>query len=150
MVFEHDFVKFPELTNRQLQEHIVSPHPQITEDIFVKVVKVIDGDTIRVEWDKRDFDFPVRFLGINAPEMNEGGKDAREYLKGVIEGEEVLLKIDKTQRVGKYGRLLAKIISLGMDMGDTMIRIGLATSFETRNEGKIPDLNKTLRLGQWF
>ena len=32
-------------------------------------------------WDKRDFDFPVRFLGINAPEMNEGGGEAREYLK---------------------------------------------------------------------
>jgi len=146
----HDFIKFPELTNNQLQQHIVSPHPQITMDIFVKVVKVVDGDTIRVEWDERDFDFPVRFLGINAPEMNEGGEDAKEYLRNVIEGEEVLLKIDPKQRVGKYGRLLAKIISLGMDMGDAMMRIGLATSFEGRNEGKIPDLNKTLRMEQWF
>ncbi len=146
----HDFKRFPELTNRQLQEHIVSPHPQITEDIFVKVIKVIDGDTIRVEWDERDFDFPVRFLGINAPEMNEGGGDAREYLKNVILNEEVLLKIDKRQRVGKYGRLLAKIISLGMDMGDAMMRLGLATSFENRDEGKIPDLNKELRLEQWL
>ena len=150
MAFEHDFIRFPELTNRQLQEHVVSPHPQITEDIFVKVIKVIDGDTIRVEWDRRDFDFPVRFLGINAPEMNEGGEDARDYLKGVIEGEEVMLKIDKNQRVGKYGRLLARIISLGMDMGETMIRIGLATSFKNRNEGKVPSLDKTLRLGQWL
>lgn len=146
----HDFVRFPELTNRQLQEHIASPHPQITEDIIVKVVKVVDGDTIRVEWDERDFDFPVRLLGIDAPEMNEGGEEAREYLKGVIEGEEVMLKIDKTQRVGKYGRLLAKVISLGMDMGEAMIRIGLATSFENRDEGKIPDINKTLRMEQWL
>ena len=146
----HDFVRFPELTNRQLQEHIVSPHPQITEDIRVEVVKVIDGDTIRVRWERRDFDFPVRFLDINTKEMNEGGEEAREYLKGVIEGEEVELKIDKNQRVGKYGRLLAKIISLGMDMGDTMIRLGYATSFENRNEGKIPDLNKELRMEQWL
>ncbi len=146
----HDFIKFPELTNSQIQEHIVSPHPQITEDIFVKVVKVIDGDTIRVEWDKRDFDFPVRFLGINAPEMNEGGKDAKEYLENVIFGEEVKLQIDPKQRVGKYGRLLAKIISLGMDVGVMMIMLGLATSFKGRNEGKIPDLNKTLRAEQWF
>ena len=146
----HDFIKFPELTNRQLQEHIISPHPQITEDIFVKVVKVVDGDTIRVEWDERDFDFPVRFLGINAPELNEGGAEAKRYLKGVVEGEEVLLKIDKNQRVGKYGRLLARIISLGMDMGDAMMRLGYATSFQNRNEGKIPDLNKTLRMEQWL
>lgn len=146
----HDFINFPELTNRQIQEHVVSPHPQITEDIFVDVVKVIDGDTITVRWEKRDFDFPVRFLGTNAPEMNEGGEDARDYLKGVILDEEVLLRIDKKQRVGKYGRLLAKVISLGMDVGDMMIRLGHATTFEGRDEGKIPDLNKTLRIEQWF
>ena len=146
----HDFIKFPELTNREIQEHVISPHPQITEDIMVEVVKVIDGDTIRVKWEKRDFDFPVRFLGIDAPEMNEGGEEAREYLKGVIEGEEVELKIDPNQRVGKYGRLLAKIISLGMDMGETMIKIGLVKDFDSRNEGKIPELNKSLRIEQWL
>ena len=145
-----DFIRFPELTNRQLSEHVISPHAQITEDIRVEVIKVIDGDTITVRWEKRDFDFPVRFLGIDAPEMNEGGGEARDYLKGVIEGEEVLLRINKNQRVGKYGRLLAKIISLGMDMGDAMMRIGLVTSFEGRNESKIPNLNKELRLEQWF
>jgi len=146
----HDFIRFPELTNRQLQEHIISPFPQITEDIFVKVIKVVDGDTIRVEWDERDFDFPVRFLGINAPEMSEGGEDSKEYLKNIIEGEEVMLRIDKYQRVGKYGRLLARIISLGMDMGAVMMRLGYATSFENRDEGKIPDLNKATRMEQWL
>lgn len=146
----HDFIRFPELTNRQIEEHIISPHPQITEDIFVKVVKVVDGDTIRVEWDERDFDFPVRFLGINAPEMNEGGEEARRYLENVILDEEVKLQINPKQRVGKYGRLLAKIISLGMDMGNAMMRIGLATSFDARDKGKIPDTNKTLRIEQWF
>ena len=146
----HDFIKFPELTNSQLQEHIVSPFPQITDDIRVEVIKVIDGDTIKVRWEMRDFDFPVRFLDINAPEMSEGGEEAREYLEGVIEGEEVELKIDPNQRVGKYGRLLAKIISLGMDMGETMIRIGLATTFKGRNEGQIPNLNKTTRIKQWL
>ena len=144
-----DFIRFPELTNRQIEEHVVSPHPQITENIMVKVVKVIDGDTIRVEWDKRDFDFPVRFLGINAPEMNEGGQEAKDYLEGVILNQEVELQIDKKQRVGKYGRLLAKIISLGMDVGFMMMVIGLATSFEGRNQSEIPDINKTLRMEQW-
>lgn len=146
----HDFKKYPELTNRQLQEHIQSPHPQITEDIIVEVVKVVDGDTIRVKWSERNFDFPVRFLGINAPEMNEGGEEAKEYLKNSIEGEEVELIIDQNQRVGKYGRLLARVISTGLDMGSTMIRLGYATNFENRNEGKIPDNNKILRMEQWF
>lgn len=146
----HDFARFPELTNREIEEHTISPHPQITEDIWVDVIKVIDGDTIRVRWEKRDFDFPVRFLGTNSPEMNEGGEEARDYLKGVILNEKVLLKIDKDQRVGKYGRLLAKVISLGMDVGNMMIRLGHATTFEARDEGKVPDLNKTLRVEQWL
>ena len=145
----HDFKSYPELTNKQLQEHIVSPHPQITEDIFVDVVKVIDGDTISVKWDMRDFDFPVRFLNINAPEMSEGGEIAKEYLKGVLEGEEVQLRINKNNRVGKYGRLLATIISLGMDMGEAMIRLGYCKEFTSKDEGKLPDINKTLRSEQW-
>lgn len=146
----HDFKKYPELTNQEIEEHMYSPHPQITEDIWVDVVKVIDGDTIRVVWEKRDFDFPVRFLGIDAPEMNEGGFEAREYLKGVIEGEEVLLKIDQDQRVGKYGRLLAKVISLGMDVGEMMMRLGYAKDFDARDEGKLKNLNKELRMEQWL
>ena len=145
-----DFIRFPELTNRQIEEHIVSPHPQITENIMVKVIKVIDGDTIRVEWSERAFDFPVRFLGIDAPELSEGGKETKEYLEGVILNQEVELAIDPKQRVGKYGRLLARVISLGMDVGNMMIIIGLATTFEGRNESKIPELNKVLRLNQWF
>ena len=147
---EHDFVRYPELTNTQLKEHIVSPFPQITENIMVEVIKVIDGDTIKVRWEMRDFDFPVRFLDINAKEMSEGGEEAKEYLIGVVEGEEVELRIDPNQRVGKYGRLLARIISLGMDVGEMMKNIGLATSFENRNEGKIPDINKSLRMEQWL
>jgi len=147
---DHDFVRYPELTNTQLQEHIVSPFPQITADIRVEVIKVIDGDTIKVRWEQRDFDFPVRFLNINAKEMSEGGEEAKDYLKGVIEGEEVELKIDPNQRVGKYGRLLARIISLGMDVGEMMKRLGYATSFENRDEGKIPDINKSLRMEQWL
>jgi len=146
----HDFKKFPELTNSQLQQHMVSPHHQITENIFVDVIKVIDGDTIRVHWEKRDFNFPVRFLGTNAPEMSEGGQESKEYLEGVILDEEIELIIDKKQRVGKYGRLLAKIKSLGMDVGNMMIRLGYATTFEGRNQNKIPDLNKSLRMEQWL
>lgn len=146
----HDFNKYPELTNTEIDNHVVSPHAQITEDIYVDVVKVVDGDTIRVKWEHRDFDFPVRFLGIDAPEMNAGGQEAKDYLISVIAGEEVLLQIDKYQRVGKYGRLLANIISLGMDVGQMMMRLGYATSFDGRDQGKIPDINKTLRMNQWF
>ena len=48
----HDFKNFPELTNRQMQVYYFeSPHKQVTEDFRGRVIKVTDGDTIRVEWE---------------------------------------------------------------------------------------------------
>ena len=148
---DHEYKKIPELTNKQINEFgFQSPHKQITEDFDATVIKVIDGDTIRLRTDFRDFDFPLRMLNIDAPEMSEGGGEAREWLKGVIDGEEVQIKIDRFQRVGKYGRLLGRVISLGMDMGEAQIRLGLVVQFGQKKESEPADLNKTLRLEQWF
>lgn len=146
----HDFKAFPELTNRQLEEYMQSPHKQITEDFRALVVKVHDGDTITLRWDERDFDFPLRFLGTDAPEMNEGGAEARDYVKDQIEGDEVEIKIDPKQRVGKYGRLLGRVITRGMDLGNMMIQLGYATTFEARNESKLPNINKELNISKWI
>ena len=119
----HDFIKFPELTNRQMQMYYFqSPHQQITENFLATVLKVTDGDTIRVEVDFRDFSFPVRFLDLAAPEKNEeGGLEALEFLKSEIEGEEVEIRIRKNNRVGKWGRLLGEVFHRGLSMTDLMI-----------------------------
>jgi len=148
---EHDYKRFPELTNTQLNEiGFTSPHKQITESFYAEVVKVHDGDTITLRVDFRDFDFPLRFLGIDAPEMNAGGEVARDWLIGQILGEEVMIQIDRNQRVGKYGRLLGRVISRGLDMGDAELRLGLVTTFDQRREGQIPDINKELMVKKWF
>lgn len=148
----HDFKEFPELTNRQIEEFgSESPHKQYTEDFDAVVVKVIDGDTVRLRTEERDFDFPLRILDIDAPEMNEGGKEAREFLKGQILDEDVEIKIDIKQRVGKYGRLLGRIVSRGLDMAEAEIRLGLAKPFGKKNEGEVPlTPSKLYRLNQWF
>lgn len=146
MAHKHDFKRFPELTNSQMDFYYWdSPHKQILEDFDARVVKVIDGDTIRVETDFRDFDFPIRFLDTNAPEMNEGGKESRDWLKALIEGEDVRILINRNIRVGKWGRLLGKIIHQGLDMNEMSIITGHATTFENRNESKIPNLNEIFR-----
>jgi len=151
MVFEHDYKNYPELTNTQINEiGFTSPHKQITEDFYAEVVKVHDGDTITLRVDFRDFDFPLRFLGIDAPEMNAGGDIARDWLKEQILGEEVMIQIDRNQRVGKYGRLLGRVISRGMDMGDAELRLGLVTTFDQRREGQIPDINRELMVEKWL
>ncbi len=141
----HDFKKFPELTNSQMDfYYFESPHKQIFENFFAEVIRVTDGDTIQVTMDERDFDFPIRFLDINAPELSEErGESVKEWLKQRIEKQEVEILIDKNNRVDKFGRLLGRIFHRGMDTGNEMRDLGLVTSFEARNEGKIPSTNKT-------
>ena len=148
---EHDFEAFPELRNNEMEVYYFdSPHKQITEQIRVKVVKVHDGDTISVRWEKRDFDFPVRLAGINAPELNEaGGNEARDWLKNEILEEEVDL-IPTEERVEKWGRLLARIISRGLDISEMMITLGLVKTWEARHEGKLMNINKEFNLKKWF
>ncbi len=148
---EHDYNKFPELTNRQIEEFgFESPHKQITEDFTAEVVRVHDGDTVRLRVGFRDFDFPLRLLNIDALEMNEGGEIARDWLREMVLNDEVEIKIDPKQRVGKYGRLLGKIVSRGIDMGESQLRLGLAVPFGQKNAGQPQDINKIFRLEQWF
>ncbi len=148
----HDFERFPELTNSQMEiYYFESPHKQIVEDFRARVLKVHDGDTITVRTDFRDFDFPVRFLGTNAPELNEPNGDvSQKWLESKILNEEVEILIDKNQRVGKWGRLLGEIFHGGISLNEESIRAGKATEFDNRNEGELPDLNKELNTAQWF
>src|SRR5210317_1760499 len=107
MVLDHDYESFPELSNQQLNDiGFSSPHVQYTEDFWAVVVRVVDGDTVMLRTSDRDFDFPLRMLNIDAPELSEGGNDARDWVKARVEGKEVYVEIDNDQRVGKYGRLL--------------------------------------------
>jgi len=149
-LFEHDFKNFPELSNSQLQElEFVSPFPQIKEDFTAEVVKVHDGDTCTLRVGFRDFDFPLRFGGIDAPELNAGGEEARKYVKDWIEGKSVYVILDE-KRVGKYGRLLGTILYMGLNVSDTLLRLGYAVPFGKKMEGKIPSLNKDLNLDKWL
>ena len=151
MVFEHDYENYPELTNKQLQEfHFSSPHPQIVADFSATVIKVHDGDTITLRTDFRDFDFPLRFLDIDAPEMNAGGEAARDWLKSKILGHEISVSIDTDNRVGRYGRLLGRIFFNGINLGMEMLYLGLVKPFGTKKEGQIPDLGQIFMIKQWL
>lgn len=150
MAFEHDYKNFPELSNTQMEQlQFTSPHVQITEDFTATVVKVHDGDTITLRTTFRNFDFPLRFLDINAPELSEGGEKTRDWLKSRIEGEEIMVIINRENRVGKYGRLLGKVLHNGMDLGEEMINLGLTKPFGKKNEGEPQDINKLFALKQW-
>jgi endonuclease YncB( thermonuclease family) len=153
MKFDHDFVKYPELTDSELQTlGLLSPHEQITQDFEATVVKVHDGDTVTLRTSFRDFDFPLRFLSVDAPELNTGhpGEESRDWLKSQVLGETVQVRIQRGNRVGKYGRLLGDLVVGGVNIGHTMMQLGFALPYGQRREGEIPDLDKHLNVKQWF
>ena len=146
MTHEHDFKRFPELTNRQMEEfYWDSPHKQITEEIRVDVVSVHDGDTIRVKWDERDFTFPIRLLNLAAPEVDEkGGIESRDWLRGQILNETVDI-IPSQQRVEKWGRLLADVLFNGSSMSDESIRNFHGISWGERGNQPFTEVNISFR-----
>jgi endonuclease YncB( thermonuclease family) len=142
----HDFVRFPELTNGQMAVYYFdSPHKQILESFCCLVTKVHDGDTIRVKWSERDFDFPVRFINIAAPELKDaGGKASQSWLESQLLGKEIDIGINPGLRVEKWGRLLGYIMLDGMDMGNESNLAGHSVPWEQRNNGLVKDPIKEL------
>jgi micrococcal nuclease len=76
------------------------------------VVKVIDGDTVRLDI---DLGFRVRWVSncrlasINAPELGSGGEEARDYLKTILPEN---CKVEIVSRsLDKYGRPIVDIKS---------------------------------------
>jgi len=147
----HDYEKYPELSNAELETlSFDSPHPQITSDFLARVIKVHDGDTVTLQTTFRDFDFPLRFSDIDAPELNAGGDVARDWLKDKIEGQDVEIKIDPKNRVEKWGRLLGSVFYRGMEIGQEEMYLGLAKPYGTIKEGEVPAAEKVFSEKQWF
>lgn len=93
-----------------------------------KVTRVIDGDTAVLEGGPR-----VRFLGIDAPEMERDGRPAdflahqsKDYVVELIQGKTVRLEYDR-ERYDRYGRLLAYLyLPDGAMVNLAVVRQGLA------------------------
>ena len=127
----HDFKLFPELTNSQMQFYYLdSPHRQITEDFTGEVVKITDGDTIHVKWSEREKPIVVRFIDTDAPDIDEeGGLESQAWLAEQIMGEEVNILIEPKLRVGKWGRIIGRVIHMGIDINSSSIDNGFAVPF---------------------
>ena len=148
MFFDHDYKAYPELTNSQLSDYgFSSPHIQYSEDFDAVVVKVHVGDTVTLNTSTRSFTFPLRFLGVDAKELSEGGVEARDWLNARLLGESVRVLIDPGNRVGKYGRLLGRVFHNGLDVSEEMLNLGLVSPFGRRKEGLIPNINKFYQEG---
>jgi len=86
------------------------------------VRKVIDGDTIVVEGDER-----IRYLGVDAPETGEPFyEQAKGFQERVVLGSQVRIVPCKEEPQDSYGRTLAFVHKGKVDVGEQLLRQGLA------------------------
>lgn len=99
------------------------------------VLRVRDGDTIRVRIDKTGVEAEVRILGIDTPEVREnaecGGDVATTSMQALAPiGSTVVLTSDPSQGDrDRYDRLLRYVSRSGDDVGLVQIQAGLARIF---------------------
>lgn len=87
------------------------------------VIKVSDGDTIKIETRDREI-HTIRLLGIDAPEKEQKyGMMARDFLAEYVLFEKVTIKYDKKDF---FRRVLGKIIFEGQDINQLAIQNGYA------------------------
>lgn len=106
-----------------------------------RVVRVFDGDTIRVTG--MGLTFKVRLVGIDAPEAgwkgNPGqpyGREAAEALSGMILNRDIVLKQHGT---GGYNRILAEVFLNRENINIRMLRKGMAEVYRGKMASGIKD-----------
>ncbi len=113
-------------------------HDVIKGPIIVKVLRVIDGDTVLVRahiWIGQTVDTSVRIAGMDAPEMHARCLPERAAAHRAKDAVATLLKNNLMKisdiRLGKYaGRVLAHVETTdGLDISRYMISKGLARPY---------------------
>jgi micrococcal nuclease len=96
-----------------------------------QVVRVVDGDTIRVRLDDGRTE-RVRYIGIDTPESVKPGtpvqcfaKKASHFNASLVSGRQITLKIDAEER-DRYGRLLAYVYADGRFVNRELVARGYA------------------------
>ncbi|MBU3668710.1 MAG: thermonuclease family protein [Candidatus Taylorbacteria bacterium] len=112
-------------------------HIPNTDLEYVKVVRVVDGDTIVVA--KGMADVKVRMIGVNAPESVDPrrkvecmGKESSEYIKNMLSDAYVYLEKDESQgEYDKYNRLLRYVFlsTSTISVNEELIKNGFAHEY---------------------
>lgn len=123
------------------QDASVSEAPTVEKDIETvgdkyKIIQVVDGDTIRIEFGGKVES--VRIIGMDTPEVVDPrepvqcfGREASNKAKELLSGQTITLVTSETQGVrDKYRRLLGYItMPDGRDFGEVMISSGYAYEY---------------------
>lgn len=93
-------------------------------------IRVVDGDTVHIQQEK------IRILGIDAPELkgacpkeSQKALEAKQRLSQILNGSNIIIKRENRD---KYGRTLATLTVENVDVGDILMREGLARKWEKK------------------
>lgn len=127
------------------------------------VVSVIDGDTIKVSVGGRVE--TVRLVGVDTPETKKPGTpvqcygpEATQATSRIVSGARVKLTADRVAGDrDKWGRLLRYVSVGGRDLGESLLRSGLARAYAYKNQNyakraayeKIQSRARISRTGLW-
>lgn len=102
--------------------HGVSAATAEGETTLMRVVRVVDGDTIWVEGGEK-----IRYVGVDTPEREQAFyREARSKNLELVGGSVVEVVVCRDEPRDRYGRLLAWIYVDGLDVGGELLKAGLA------------------------
>ena len=111
----------------------------VFENQLFRVLKVFDGDTIKVTG--FDLTFKIRLVGIDSPEIGFKGQKsqpfsqkAKQHLAGLVDNKKVAINSYGT---GAYNRQLAEVFVNNKNINIEMIRAGLAEVYTGRRPKKL-------------
>ncbi|HPY08701.1 MAG: thermonuclease family protein [Patescibacteria group bacterium] len=122
--------------NNEEYDYLINNEVDILEDGLFEVIKVVDGDTIKVNINGEEK--TVRLIGINTPEVVDPrktvecfGREASAKAKEILENKKVKLESDFSQdNYDRYGRLLRYVyLEDGLFFNEWMIENGYAFEY---------------------
>lgn len=122
--------------NNEEYDYLINNEVNILEDGLFEVIKVVDGDTIKVDINGEEK--TVRLIGINTPEVVDPrktvecfGQEASAKAKEILENKKVKLESDVSQSDrDRYGRLLRYVyLEDGLFFNEWMIENGYAFEY---------------------
>jgi endonuclease YncB( thermonuclease family) len=110
-----------------------APLPPPGAELSCTVAGIHDGDTLTARCDKGRI--IVRVFGIDAPEMGQKpwGAYSRDLLRSMMPAGKVGLQVTDIDR---YGRVVARVMDGGRDLGLSLVRQGGAVVYERYNKSK--------------
>ena len=122
--------------------------PKYPEEITVPNVDVYDGDTIYFPGHE-DVKGAIRFAGMDAHEAGtDAGKAETAYLKSLIQGKTITLKIDPVNVSELYGRLLGVPFLDGVNVVHLMLAKFGKEIIGTKYKNKYVDYDQELRIAK--